>query len=189
MRKLTFEKKAAMEMSVGTIVTIVLLMTVLILGLVLVKQIFFSGTEIVDLTTAQLRAEVEKLFSEESKLVIYPTNREVKIRQGNVDGVGLGIKNLLRGTEGNKVFSYVVTVSDPEIQRKCGVSATEAERWIKTGRAESNIIVPVGDFTSGKVLFEIPVGAPLCTIRFRVNVEAEGAPYASDFFDMIIEAK
>jgi len=33
-------KRAAMEMSVGTIVTIVLLMTVLILGLVLVRSIF-----------------------------------------------------------------------------------------------------------------------------------------------------
>ena len=39
------DKKAAMEMSVGTIVTIVLLMTVLILGLVLVRTIFSRSEE------------------------------------------------------------------------------------------------------------------------------------------------
>ena len=38
-------KRAAMEMSVGTIVTIVLLMTVLIMGLVLTRTIFKSSVE------------------------------------------------------------------------------------------------------------------------------------------------
>ena len=51
-------KKAAMEMSVGNIVTIVLLMTVLVLGIILVQRIFTSGVGVVDLTDEQLSGTI-----------------------------------------------------------------------------------------------------------------------------------
>ena len=38
-------KKAAMEMSVGTIVTIVLLMSVLVLGIFMIQKIFSGSTK------------------------------------------------------------------------------------------------------------------------------------------------
>ncbi len=184
-------RKAAMEMSVGTIVTIVLLMTVLILGLALVKNIFKGGTEIVSLTNEQLRNEVGKLFSEDAKIVIYPTSRHVHIKQGTQDGVGIGIKNLIKGAAASQPvsFSYEVINSDPDIQRKCGISGRDVESYIAGGRAEDNILISSGDFFSGRVLFSIPETAPLCTTRFRVNVKANGKPYASDFFDLTIEPK
>ena len=56
-------KIGQMEMSVGTIVTIVLLVTLLILGVVLIKNIFSSAKGVVDLTDQQLRSEISKLFS------------------------------------------------------------------------------------------------------------------------------
>ena len=183
------EKKAAMEMSVGTIVTIVLLVSVLILGLVLVQNIFRSAKGVVDLTDTQLRDQVAKIFSEENKLVIYPATRLVEIKQGSIDGIGIGIKNLLTGQAGEKGFSYEVIVSDPDVKKKCGVDDVEALGWITTGRAESDLKIPSGDVTIGKVLFEIPVGAPLCTIRYRVNVDAEGTSYATELFDVIVKAK
>jgi hypothetical protein len=182
-------KRAAMEMSVGTIVTIVLLVTVLILGIVLIKNIFSSAKGVVDLTDQQLRDEINKLFSEESKISIYPSTRLVEIKQDTTDGVGIGIRNLLTGANANRKFSYEVSVSDTDLNSKCGINAATAEGWIVTGRAEENIPIPSGDFSSQKVLFEIPVGSPLCTIRFRVNVEADGTPYATDFFDLKIKAK
>jgi hypothetical protein len=182
-------KKGQMEMSVGTIVTIVLLVTVLILGVVLIKNIFTSAKGVVDLTDQQLRNEVNKLFSEDSKISIYPSTRLVEIKQETTDGVGVGIKNLLTGVSGDKKFSYVVAVSDTDIQSKCGVNAQTAEGWIVTGRAEEDIPIPSGDFSTQKVLFEIPTGAPLCTVRFRINVEAAGVAYATDFFDLKVKAK
>jgi hypothetical protein len=182
-------KKAAMEMSVGTIVTIVLLVTVLIMGVILIKNIFTSARGVVDITNDQLRDEVNKLFSEDSKIAIYPSTRLVEIKQETTDGVGLAIKNLLTGASGDKKFSYVVAVSDTDLDSKCGISAGTVEGWIVTGRAEDNIPIPSGDFSTQKVLFEIPVGAPLCTIRFRINVEADGTAYATDFFDVKIKPK
>jgi hypothetical protein len=184
-------KRAAMEMSVGTIVTIVLLVTVLILGVVLIKNIFTSAKGVVDLTDQQLRNEINKLFSEESKMSIYPSTRLVEIKQETTDGVGIGIKNLLTGVSGEKKFSYTVRVSDTDtdLNSKCGIDAGTAESWIVTGKSEKDIPIPSGDFSAQKVLFEIPVGAPLCTIRFRVEVKADGTNYATDFFDVKIKAK
>jgi hypothetical protein len=182
--------KGQMEMSVGTIVTIVLLVTLLILGIVLIKNIFNSATSVVDLTDQQLREEINKLFSEDSKISIYPGTRLVEVRQEATTGVGVGIKNLLASTAGEKTFGYNVVVSDADLQSKCGVNTATAEGWIITGRSEDGIPIPSGDFTTQKVLFEIPVGSPLCTIRYRVNVvTSDGKIYATDFFDLKIKAK
>jgi hypothetical protein len=182
-------KRGQMEMSVGTIVTIVLLVTLLILGIVLVKNIFTSAKGVVDLTDQQLRNEINKLFSEESKVSIYPQTRLIEIKQETTGGVGLGIRNLLVGSTANKEFSYTVSVSDADIQEKCGISVATAEGWISTGRAENGIPIPPGDFSTQKVLFEIPTGSPLCTIRFRINVNADDTIYATDFFDLKILPK
>jgi len=182
-------KTAAMEMSVGTIVTIVLLVTVLILGVVLIKNIFSSAKGVVDLTDQQLRDEVNKLFSEENKISIYPGTKFIEIKQTVTDGVGLGIKNLLTGASGSKTFSYLVKVSDPDLQEKCGVNKETVEDWITIGRAADEIPLASGDSTVRKVLFSIPLGAPLCTIQFQVDVSAGGGPYATDTFAIEIKAK
>ncbi len=182
-------KKAAMEMSVGTMVTIVLLMSVLILGIVLIKSIFSSAKGAIDLTDEQLKEELDKIFSEEQKLAIYPRTRYVGIKQGDLEGVGFGIKNLIEGSAATKKFHYKVEVSDPNLQKKCGVRVLEVESWITTGKEEGNIPIPPGDFSSQKVLFNIPLGSPLCTIRFRVNVDVDGTAYATNFFDVNIKAK
>ena len=49
-----------MQMSVGTIVTIVLLMTVLILGLVLTRTIFTSSIENINSIDDSIKEEINK---------------------------------------------------------------------------------------------------------------------------------
>ena len=56
-------KQAAMEMSVGTIVTIVLLMTVLVLGLVLVRTIFTGAIKNIDNVDKAVENQISKLFA------------------------------------------------------------------------------------------------------------------------------
>ncbi len=182
-------KTGAMEMSVGTIVTIVLLMGVLVLGIFLIQNIFSSAKGAIDLTDQQLRNEINKLFSEDSRISIYPGTRLVEIKQESTDGVGLGIRNRLTGIAGTSKFSYEVVVSDPDLESKCGVGEQVARSWIVTGRAEKDIPIPSGDYSTQKVLFEIPTGSPLCTVRYRVNVDAAGDAYATDFFDIKIKSK
>lgn len=185
----TKNRRGTMEMSIGTIVTIVLLVSVLILGIFLIQKIFSSATSVVDLTDAQLRNEVNKLFSSEDKMTIYPGTRLLVIKQEVTDGVGIGIRNSFTGANAPKKFSYEVQVSDPDLQSKCGVSKNEAENWIVTGKAERDISIPSGDFSTRIVRFQIPTGAPLCTLRYRVVVTPERGDAFSDFFDVQIKAK
>ncbi len=180
-------KRGAIELSIGTIVVIVLSMSMLILGLVLVKNIFSGATNIVDMTNDQLIDQVSKLFGEDKKLVVYPNTREIVVKSGEASGFGIGIKNLLTGVQ-DKKFSYEVVVSDPDIQKKCGVGEREAEAWISTGRSEDNIDLAPGEFISGKVLLTIPEGSTLCTFRYRINVKHGSQSYAKELMDVTIRA-
>lgn len=105
-------KKAAMEMSVGTIVTIVLLMTVLILGLILVRTIFKGAVENINGIDQAVKGEINKLFAEDSsrKIVVYPPTRLVKIQKGQQDlGFGFSIRNV----EGSaSSFSYSISAEE-----------------------------------------------------------------------------
>jgi len=179
-------KKATTEMSIGTIITVVLGVTLLVGGIFFVQKIMKSATGVVDLTDTQLRDQVNKLFSEESAIAIYPGTRYVEIKQTATDGVGFGIKNLQEGTSGETTFSYVVSASDVA---NCGITKEVAESWIVVGKAEEDILIASGGSGVRKVMFNIPIGSPLCTARFKVEVRAGGKAYASDFFDLKIKAK
>jgi len=180
-------KKGALELSIGTIVIIVLAMSMLILGLVLVKNIFSGGIDIADMTTEQIKGQISKMFGDDRRLVVYPDTRHIRIKGGEIGGFGIGIKNLLKGNQAGTDFEYEVVVSDADIKKKCGVGESEALGWIVTGRTEKIPIAP-GEFQAGKVLVEIPDGFPLCTFRYRINVNEGGNVYASELVDVTIEA-
>ena len=97
--------RGAIELSIGTMVIIVLSMSMLILGLVLIKNIFSGARDITDMTNSQLKEQVSKLFGEDKKLVVYPDTRHIVVTPGEASGFGIGIKNLLTGVQ-DKKFSY-----------------------------------------------------------------------------------
>lgn len=183
-------KRAAMEMSVGTIVTIVLLMAALVLGLVLTYNIFTSANGAIDLTDQELSEEINTLFGDSgAKLMLYPKSGEVKIKQEEQDAIGLGIKNLLTGVSGSQKFSYEVKVID---KSRCG-NANVLD-WIYLGKSGSDIPIAAGGMYSTKITFNIPSGSPLCTVRYRVEVKTGGAtgtstPYDTIEFDITSKAK
>lgn len=177
------KKKGAMEMSVGTIVTIVLLMAVLVLGLVLVRGIFKSASGAVDLTDEQLRSEIEGLFSEDTSLVVFPSSRELTIKQGESDEVGVGIKNLGESTTSATVFSYVVT----PIGSDCGISPAQLEKWMSITNSRNNLEIPIGSLSITRIDFTIPAQTPKCTARFEVKAKADGVIYGSEEFKINVK--
>src|SRR3989338_8396680 len=75
-------KKGAMELSVGTIVILVLAMSMLILGLVLVRTIFSSATGAITEVDKGVKDAISKEFADSyKKLVIYPTERKIEIKK------------------------------------------------------------------------------------------------------------
>jgi len=182
-------KKGALELSIGTIVILVLAMTMLILGVILVQNIFSGATDAADLTIDQLKGKISTLFGADKKIAMYPENQQHKIKQGDTGGFGFGIKNLNQGTVEDGIFSYEVLVDDPDIESKCGISEKEGLGWITTGRASSKIPIAVGDVSVQKVLLQVPMNAPLCTIRYRLNVKYNDKAYGTSFMDITIKPK
>ena len=90
-------KKGAIEMSIGTIVIIVLAMSMLILGMILVKNIFSGASENVLQMNDKVKDQINKLFVEDKRTVVYLPNQIAKIQQNEDWGVAFGIKNLERG--------------------------------------------------------------------------------------------
>lgn len=179
-------------MSVGTIVTIVLLMTVLILGLVLVRTIFSGAIENIDNIDLAIKGEINKLFSEDDsrKIVLYPSTRLITIKKGNKDylGFAFSIRNL-ETTAGE--FTYNVFVNDPDIRKKCNINVQEAESWIQAGKSGRVNIAPGSLMLDPEfVRFLIPDSAPPCLIRYGINVEKDNQQYGNTInMDLKIEPR
>ena len=178
------EKRAAMEMSVGTIVTIVLLMTVLILGLVMIRTIFKGATGAIEETNSAIEAEIATLFTKEgSKIVVFPREREIRMNQGDQGGFAFSIEN--KDPDGGE-FTYEVSVE--EIAANCQMTDSQAESLIVLGRSGSeNLRSGARLDESIFVKFSIPETAPLCLIRYSIEVEKDGEPYTSSTMDLEIE--
>lgn len=169
-------RKAAMEMSVGTIVTIVLLMTVLILGLVLVRTIFKTSTDHINEIDQAVKNEINKLFTQDSsrKVVIYPVSREISFKKGEDGGFGFSIRN---NDPMDGAFSYDVSVT--EIAANCKMTERQAEDLIILGKSGNNIQISSGSSLETPILvkFEIPETASICNIRYGLNIEKDGVAY------------
>jgi hypothetical protein len=182
-------KKAAVELSISTIVVVVLAVSMLILGLVLVRTIFTGAKNVADMSNEQMKSQISELFGESRRVVVYPDSKRVDITQGEIGGFGIGVQNLREGSSTGVTFSYEVVVSDPDVQRKCGVTDTAILALIDTGRTERNLEIASGESWSGKVLFNTNIGDPLCTVRFRINVKVNNEPYGSEMMDIIFKAE
>lgn len=184
----SMKKRAAIELSIGTIVIIVLAMSMLILGLVLVSDIFSGSTENINELNDGVKGKIQDLLEVgDKKVAVYLSNHIAQIEQGEEWGVAFGIKNLNRGEPDAKTFTYEVRVADPDVRSKCHLGERDVESWIRAGRAGSATIAP-GDSYYGIARVLIPEVAPLCIVRFNVEVKMDGVNYATEFFDVDVLA-
>ncbi|MFZ5955835.1 MAG: hypothetical protein ACOYT4_05400 [Nanoarchaeota archaeon] len=178
-------KKGAIELSIGTLVVIVLAMSMLILGLILVKNIFSGAKYNVDQVNDKVKDEINKLFSEDKKTIVYLPNSIAKIQQGESWGVAFCVKNLEKGTSKEGDFSYEVKLASSD----CDLSEKEAMSWIKAGsEKESSIPIAPGQTECSIIRFAIPEGSPLCFLRYRINIQKDGKTYDSESFDVEVTA-
>ncbi len=188
----SFGKKAQLEMSVGTIVTIVLLTLALILGVILTNTIFQGAKENINSIDQSVKTEINKLFAEDTsrKIVIYPPTMQISIAKGETGGFGFSIRNVdMEGIEGGDSFSYDVSAS--EIGAGCRLTKAEADRLIILGKSEDGIRIISGSSLDPPrlVRFNIPESTPLCNIRYSINIEKNGETYLSGGATVDVEIK
>ena len=170
------EKRAAMEMSVGTIVTIVLLMSVLVLGVILINKIYGGAIEATAMTEQAVKNEIQKLFSEQStkKVLVVPDTKKIAIKKGESSlGFGFSIRNT--GSSEEK-FSYEISATEINNECKDNMRLTDAENLIALGREGSNILLPPGSVMDDAIFirFDISESTPPCQVRYQIQVYYQG---------------
>jgi hypothetical protein len=171
-------KKAAIEMSMTTIVTIVLVVVTLVLALVLIRTIFTSSTNAIDQVNTAIQDQINNLFaSEGTSLAVYPASREITLKRGDTPkGFAFSVKNPEKTTA---TFTYNITAGDVH---NCGTSFT-------TQQADAYVLGNTGTFSLGAgnaldlpilVKFDVGNSAPPCTIIYNVNV-IETSPNSNAF--------
>lgn len=180
-------KKAALELSIGTIVVLVLAMSMLILGLILIRTIFSGAKYNVETINKKVEAEINKLFVEDQRAVLYLPNRIADIKQGDDFGLGFAIQNVVA----TQKFRWQVEVADDNVRKKCGVSEREAESWVTTGGSGS-VDIASGQKYTDIIRFNIPEGSvtdiSTCLIRYKLVIKQEdGSPFTTEPFDVDVK--
>ena len=166
-------KKAAMEMSVGTIVTIVLLMSVLVLGLVLIRNIFTGATDSVNDLGDKVRGEINNLFADEGDNVV--------VKLGSDFGVAIGASTYDGSASSRTRLKYKVSLGTEkdDCVEKIGRANTE-----KLINQEIGTWLNFDDYDGPNsyaiISFNIPKGTTLCTQKILIDVKDENQPAGSD---------
>ena len=179
-RSFSKNTKGAMEMSVGTIVTIVLLMMVLVLGIFFIQKIFSGSNSAIDSVNSQLTSQINQLFSDgkASRLAIYPTSQQITIKKSDSTPKGFAF-SVYNDANENKDFTYTVASDDVS---NCGNTMTNqiADSYI-IGKSGKFSLQPASSLSLAEiVLFSLPQSAPACTVTYDVTVnDNTGATYSS----------
>ena len=177
-------KRGAMEMSMGTIVTIVLLMSVLVLGLVFVKNIFKSGDNVIKMTDSQLQQKVSSIFENpDLKVTIYPTTKNLEVTPNEKGQIAIGIKNVANRVSEAKWFSYAVYAEN----NTCGIPNPNQLKWLVLG-ASNSMQIPVGEFAYRRITVLVPEGTPNCIADFGVTIKRGSEVYGDDYFQIEVKS-
>jgi hypothetical protein len=177
-------KKAAIELSMTTVVVIVLAMSMLILGLVLVRTIFTGATQNVVSINENVKAQIDKLFTaEDQETVLYLANSIASMKQGETWGIGFALRN---SGGADKEFIYSISAQNPS---KCGSynSQSDVQKWIVAGSSGDS-----GTLTSGKTFYglarmQVPKDAPIgCIVRYDIKNKG-GADFPTFSFDIEVK--
>ena len=162
------KKRGALELSVGTMVVIVLAMVMLILGFVLVTKIFSGATDSVDTLNDKVKSEINKLFTDQSEtVVIYlGSDRTAKVRADTQNfGVAIGARTESgEAVESRARLKYTLTL-DKATANNCvsvlGEAATKA-LFSQTIGTSSQFDEYGGDAAYARVIINVPAGTSLC---------------------------
>lgn len=195
-------KKGAIELSIGTVVIIVLAMTMLILGLVLVRNIFTGATENVDTLNEKVKNEIVNLFAtgDSNVVVKLGADKTARVKQGSGPfRIAIGARKpdtaIDRTIRGRDEIQYKLTLD--ESSGNCAAQALYGKQNTAkffTGGIEQFKQFDTFEGSQAFALVEvnIPDGSPLCSQKVYVDVAERSSlntNYAGSFFIIQIEKK
>ena len=182
------QKKGALELSISTIVVIVIGMSMLILGLVLIRTIFTGSTESVKTLNEGVMNEIVNLFDDEGGNLAIKLGSEnvARVKPGNRFNVAIGAQHrdgqpVERGTLKYRI--ELDTDSTDNCYHKLGQRKTE-ELFITPVNSWNDFDRYSGSNSFALIEIDVPKGTERCTQKINVDIRIndETTPYEGDFF-------
>ena len=184
-------KEGALELSIGTIVVIVIGMSMLILGLVLVRTIFSGSTKSVDSLNVQVQKSILDLFDDNSgNLVVQLGSADIaKIKPGERFNIAIGAQHPDGAPAPRGTLQYRIELSedsDENCLRVLGRSTTEGlfitrvNSWNDFGKFS-------GSNNFALIEIDVPKGTARCTQKINVDMRVGSATTPSDGDEFILE--
>jgi len=188
-------KKAALELSIGTIVILVIAMSMLILGLILVRTIFKSATGTVKQLDDGVRQEIQGVFNtDEDKdiVVLLGSGNKIEIpADGKTHNVAFGAGTLDGSKADIDKMKYKLTLSTDE-RENCITELNERkveefvmqnlDTWLKFDETQD-------DLAYALVEINVPKGTQLCSQKIRIAVEEDRESVGHTYFKFDVVKK
>jgi len=172
-------KKGQLELSIGTIVVLVIGVSMLILGIILVRSIMCSGIQITQDLSSGVRNEVQNLFGGGKYGVkcVGTEGAEVKLGTGGRRSIVCIIKE-------DAAANYTITITKDDVMslKENIVSSPAVQGWIlgKIPVVTKVSVAPGGDGQQVVVLLlEIPRDAPATTLQINMKYSKNNGPEES----------
>lgn len=173
MRSILESKKGAIELSMTTVVVIVLSMTMLILGLTLIRSIFSGATQSVDTINEKVKAQINNLFANEQQsniIVLLGSDKTAKVAADTASfGVALAAKTLDGTASSRDRLQYKLTLDQNSDCLKKNAPAV-VQSWFSGVGTWRNFDGYEGDTSSTTIKFGIPKATALCTQTVNIDV-------------------
>jgi len=171
-------KKAGFEMSITTLVVIVIAVIILILGLVFVRQIFGTASKSISIVDQQVKDKLQTMFGEEAGLIqVY--SRTVDIKPGTQ---GFSVPFAARTQDGSPIKSrndmkYTIT-------KGLGTCVpAEVDSWfLQKPGTPTAIDQYEADTSYSDITVSIPQGTTFCTQKINIDVTYNGKPNGGTAF-------
>jgi len=173
-------KRGAIELSMTTVVVIVLSMLMLTLGLTLVRTIFTGATYNVERLNERAEAEINRLLVDgNSRSLIYLDRGSAQIKQGETSYVHFAIRNI--GATG--VFDYRARNTAKNCVRD------NPDNLFVLPPSASGIRIADGESFSNKFTLRPAEGSELCDAEYFLEITKDGQPYDNQPFTIEVQAK
>ena len=174
MRSILKSKKGAIELSMTTVVVIVLSMTMLILGLTLVRSIFKGATDSVDSINDKVKAQIANLFANEQQsnlIVLLGSDKTAKVKADTASfGVAVAAKTLDGTASSRGRLQYMITLDQNSDCLKKNSKAI-VESWFSGVGSWRNFDGYEGDTSFSTIKFGVPKATALCTQTVNIDVK------------------
>lgn len=175
-------KKAGFEMSITTLVVIVIAVIILILGLVFVRQIFGTASKSISIIDQQVKNKLQTMFGEEAGLIqVY--SRTVDVKAGTQ---GLSFPFAAKTPKGERITSR----SDMQYKLSKGIGtcvSAEVDNWFLQPLGQSISVDQFeADTSFSDIIITVPTGTTVCSQKINIDVTYKGTTVGGTSFTINI---